>query len=70
MAVKLTWLGHATWTIDADGIQIVVDPFLKPNNPSAMKTAHDLHPTSSWSPTATATTWPTWWPWQSAQALR
>jgi L-ascorbate metabolism protein UlaG (beta-lactamase superfamily) len=42
MALTLTWHGHATWSIDADGTKIVVDPFLKPNNPSAMKTAHDL----------------------------
>ena len=25
MTVKLTWHGHATWSIDADGAQIVVD---------------------------------------------
>ena len=45
MAVKLTWLGHATWAMDADGVQIVVDPFLKPNNPSAEVAVGDLHPT-------------------------
>lgn len=42
MTVKLTWHGHATWSIDADGMQIAVDPFLKPNNPSATATAADL----------------------------
>ena len=42
MTVKLTWHGHATWSIDADGVQIVVDPFLKPNNPSATASAADL----------------------------
>ena len=42
MTVKLTWHGHATWSIDADGAKIVVDPFLKPNNPSAQVTVDDL----------------------------
>lgn len=42
MAVKLTWYGHAAWGIDADGTKIVVDPFLKPNNPSAQVTAEEL----------------------------
>ena len=42
MTVKLTWYGHATWGIDADGAQIVVDPFLKPNNPVAQTAADEL----------------------------
>ena len=42
MTIKLTWHGHATWSIDADGAKIVVDPFLKPNNPSAQVTVDDL----------------------------
>ncbi len=42
MTVKLTWHGHAAWSIDADGAKIVVDPFLKPNNPSAQVTVDDL----------------------------
>lgn len=44
MALKVTWLGHATWSIDADGVQIVIDPFLKPHNPSANTAAGDLAP--------------------------
>ena len=44
MALTLTWHGHATWSIDADGTSIVVDPFLKPNNPSADVTAANLRP--------------------------
>ena len=44
MALTVTWLGHATWSIDADGVQIVVDPFLKPSNPSATATLADLAP--------------------------
>ena len=42
MALTVTWLGHATWSIDADGVQIVVDPFLKPHNPNATVSAVDL----------------------------
>jgi L-ascorbate metabolism protein UlaG (beta-lactamase superfamily) len=42
MALTLTWQGHATWSIDADGTPIVVDPFLKPNNPSALVTAQEI----------------------------
>jgi L-ascorbate metabolism protein UlaG (beta-lactamase superfamily) len=44
MTVKLTWHGHATWGIDADGTHILVDPFLKPNNPVASATAADVDP--------------------------
>ena len=44
MALTVTWLGHATWSIDVDGVSIVVDPFLKPNNPSASVTVADLAP--------------------------
>ena len=42
MALTVTWFGHATWGIDADGVQIVVDPFLKPHNPNATVSAADL----------------------------
>jgi L-ascorbate metabolism protein UlaG (beta-lactamase superfamily) len=34
MSVKLTWLGHATWMIEADQHRIIVDPFLT-DNPAA-----------------------------------
>ena len=44
MALTVTWLGHATWKINADGVQIVVDPYLKPNNPSASAVVADLAP--------------------------
>ena len=47
MTVRLTWYGHATWGIDADGTHILVDPFLKPNNPAATVTATDRR-ASSW----------------------
>lgn len=42
MALTVTWHGHATWSFDIDGTQIVVDPFLKPNNPSATLSVIDL----------------------------
>lgn len=35
MGVKLTYYGHSTFVIDADGTKIVVDPFFAPNNPLA-----------------------------------
>lgn len=35
MTLKLTYYGHSTFTIDADGARIVLDPFFAPNNPLA-----------------------------------
>lgn len=35
MSIKLTYYGHSTFGIDADGTKIIVDPFLAPNNPLA-----------------------------------
>jgi len=35
MSVKLTYYGHSTFVVDADGAKIVVDPFFAPNNPLA-----------------------------------
>ena len=34
MAIKLTWLGHATWSIETDAGTILLDPFLN-DNPAA-----------------------------------
>lgn len=34
MSIKLTWLGHATWSIETDSGTILLDPFLT-DNPSA-----------------------------------
>jgi len=42
MTLTITWYGHATFGIDMDGTKIVVDPFLKPNNPVAPITAQEL----------------------------
>jgi L-ascorbate metabolism protein UlaG (beta-lactamase superfamily) len=33
MTLTLTYYGHSTFTIDADGTRIVLDPFFAPNNP-------------------------------------
>ena len=42
MALTITWYGHSTFAIDADGTKIMVDPFLKPNNPVAPVTADEV----------------------------
>jgi len=35
MPLQLTYYGHSTFAVDADGIKLVIDPFLAPNNPLA-----------------------------------
>ena len=35
MAVTLTYYGHATFGVDADGTKLLIDPFLAPNSPVA-----------------------------------
>lgn len=35
MPLRLTYYGHSTFAVDADGIKLVIDPFLAPNNPLA-----------------------------------
>lgn len=35
MTLKFTFYGHSTFTIDADGVKLVVDPFFAPNNPTS-----------------------------------
>ncbi|MGC9358340.1 MAG: MBL fold metallo-hydrolase, partial [Anaerolineae bacterium] len=32
--ITLTWYGHATWAINADGTEILIDPFIS-KNPTA-----------------------------------
>lgn len=39
MSVTLKYYGHATFTADADGTQLVIDPFFAPNNPMAPEEA-------------------------------
>lgn len=35
MSIKITWHGHATFSLDVDGAKLVVDPFFAGNNPAA-----------------------------------
>lgn len=37
--MKLTWLGHATWLIEAAGGRAILDPFLDDNPAASMKAA-------------------------------
>jgi L-ascorbate metabolism protein UlaG (beta-lactamase superfamily) len=39
MAVELTWLGHGSWSLQADRCQILVDPFLDQSPTSPVKAA-------------------------------
>ncbi|MDD5369383.1 MAG: metal-dependent hydrolase [Anaerolineaceae bacterium] len=43
MAVVLTWYGHAVLNLDVNGIQVLVDPFLK-GNPAATITPDQVNP--------------------------
>ena len=40
MSISVTWHGHATFSLNIDGTNVVVDPFFAGNNPSA-KTSVD-----------------------------
>ena len=42
MAIKLTWLGHATWSIETDAGTILLDPFFG-DNPSATVSADEVN---------------------------
>ncbi|MBX2998009.1 MAG: metal-dependent hydrolase [Caldilineaceae bacterium] len=35
MSVSLKYYGHSTFTVNADGVNLVIDPFFAPNNPLA-----------------------------------
>jgi L-ascorbate metabolism protein UlaG (beta-lactamase superfamily) len=39
MTLKFKYYGHSTFAVDADGVQLVIDPFLAPNNPLAPASA-------------------------------
>lgn len=43
MSVKVTWHGHATWQIESEGANILVDPFLS-DSPTATVGPDDLSP--------------------------
>lgn len=42
MTVTLTYLGHSTFAVDADGTKLLIDPYLAPHNPAALVTAEDV----------------------------
>lgn len=42
MAIKITFHGHATFSLDVDGTKMIVDPFLKGNNPLATVAADEI----------------------------
>ncbi|RMH02446.1 MAG: metal-dependent hydrolase [Chloroflexi bacterium] len=42
MAIKITWHGHATFSLDINGTKIVVDPFFAGNNPAAKTSANEV----------------------------
>ena len=37
MALKLHWHGHSAWTLESDGVRLLIDPFLT-GNPEQIKT--------------------------------
>ncbi len=43
MSIKITWLGHSAFTLEADGHTYVIDPFLT-DNPLAAAKPEDLNP--------------------------
>ncbi|MFK7805677.1 MAG: metal-dependent hydrolase [Anaerolineae bacterium] len=42
MAVTVTFHGHATFSLDVNGTKMIVDPFLKGNNPLAKTAVDDI----------------------------
>ena len=42
MSIQITFHGHATFSLNLDGTNVVVDPFLAPNNPAATKSAEEV----------------------------
>jgi len=44
--MEILWHGHACVELSDDGTSVLIDPFLKPNNPSASASADDVEPTA------------------------
>lgn len=42
MGIKITWHGHATFSLDINGVNVVVDPFFADSNPVAVKSVGDV----------------------------
>lgn len=45
MSVKLTWYGHGTWGMEADGKQIILDPFFS-GNPACNTSPDEVNPST------------------------
>src|SRR6476659_11356158 len=43
--MDIRWHGHACFELSEGDTTVLVDPFLKPNNPSAVVTADEVEPT-------------------------
>jgi L-ascorbate metabolism protein UlaG (beta-lactamase superfamily) len=43
--MQIKWLGHSTFELSEGDARVLVDPFLKPNNPAATVTADEVDPT-------------------------
>jgi L-ascorbate metabolism protein UlaG (beta-lactamase superfamily) len=43
--MDIKWLGHSTFELSDGSATVLVDPFLKPNNPSAPVSADEVEPT-------------------------
>src|SRR4051794_35167643 len=43
--MEIRWLGHSCFELTDDSATVLVDPFLKPNNPSAPITGDEVEPT-------------------------
>lgn len=44
MSVEINFVGHSCFQITAGSTKILIDPFLKPNNPAATRSAEDFSP--------------------------
>jgi L-ascorbate metabolism protein UlaG (beta-lactamase superfamily) len=42
VSISITWHGHSTFTLEIDGISVVVDPFFAGNNPAAVTKVDDV----------------------------
>jgi L-ascorbate metabolism protein UlaG (beta-lactamase superfamily) len=43
--MEIKFHGHSCFELSGEGATVLVDPFLKPNNPKAVATAEDVNPT-------------------------
>jgi L-ascorbate metabolism protein UlaG (beta-lactamase superfamily) len=43
--MQIKWLGHSTFELTEGDARVLIDPFLKPNNPAATLTADEVDPT-------------------------